>query len=237
MYQIKYLTGRYDTLAQEINEICSAHVLTLDVDEESRFSYNGADVQDGKLRMLFNDQYLGTNTNDALNESNLFKALNNAPSDKPISFSTRLGIRGDYEPAIGATQKKLAEMLGKPEADIKINPNFEETFAKLTEAKKSKAADLRDDWESALGSYTLKYFEGLAYQMNYQKVGEDDLIQEGFLEAVPSLEFHFRIVDALKHGSGYGEVDIEGEKLYIQTTVDKWGYNIDYVAEKLIDRL
>jgi hypothetical protein len=238
IYQIKYLTGRYDTLAAEINEIAHAKVLTLDVDESepSRFSYCGSDVEDGKLRMLFNKENLGVNIDYCLQEANLFSALNKAPTEKPISFLARLDIRDNYEPKIKGTQHELAELLGKSDDEIKINPNFEETFAKLSAARKAKGSDLREDWETCLGSFTLKYFEALAYYMKYQKFGEDDLIQEGFLDAVPELEFVFRIVDDLKHSS-YCEVEIADGKLYLQTKADKWGVNVDNVSEKLIDLL
>ena len=240
IYQLKYLTGRYETLAEEINSICSAHVLTLDVEEQAppRFSYCGCDVEDGKLRMLFNEKCLGTNIGDCLTENNLLPALNNAPSDKPLSFSARLGIRSDYDPAIEATRHQIAEMLGKKDDEITLDPNFEETFAKLKDAKKVKGNDLRDDWETVLGSFTLKYFEALAWQMKNIKVADDDLVQEGFLETVDKLVFVFRIVDELKGlNDSYNEVEIADGKLYLQCPANKWGVNIDYIASKLMDRL
>ncbi|KAK5658928.1 hypothetical protein OQA88_1744 [Cercophora sp. LCS_1] len=236
VYYLKYLGGRYDSLIGEVNEIASAHVLTMDVDEESRVSYCGVDVVDGKLRIIFNPTSLGVNINDALSESNLLPALNNAPTDKPLSFSARLGIASDYEPAIAAVRHQFAELLGKQDDEINLNPNFEETFAKLKEAASNKKNDIRDDWQNNLGSFTLKYWEGLAYQMKYQKVGEDDLVQEGFLDAVSSLEFKFRIVDSLEYAS-YAEVVIKDGILYLQSKATTWGTNIDYAAEKLIDQL
>ncbi|KAK0657020.1 hypothetical protein B0T16DRAFT_50502 [Cercophora newfieldiana] len=238
IYQVKYLTGRYDSLAAEINEIANAKVLTLDADESepSRFSYSGADVAEGKLRMLFNPKSLGVNIDYSLQEANLFAALNGAPTEKPISFQARLSIRSDYEPTIAATQHQLAEILGKSDDEIKITPNFEDTFAKLAAYKKTKGSDLRDDWETCLGSFTLKYLEGLVWQMKSQKFNDDEMLQEGFIEAVPSLEFVFRIVDKLKTGT-YGEVEISDGKLYIQAPAERWGTNVDYIAEKLIDLL
>jgi len=238
IYQIKYLTGRYDNLAAEVNEIAHAHVLTLDVDESepSRFSYSGAEVQDGKLAMLFNKECLGTNIDYCLQENSLLPALNNAPTEKPISFSARLGIRSEYEPSIAETQHKIAELLGKSDGDIKLNPNFEETFAKLAAYKKTKNSSLDDGWESRLGNYTRLYFEALEYQMKYQKVGEDDMVQEAVLETVSELEFVFRIVDKLKNSS-YCEVEFADGKLYLQASAENWGVNIDHVAAKLVDLL
>ncbi|KAK1757870.1 hypothetical protein QBC47DRAFT_166326 [Echria macrotheca] len=238
IYQLKYLTGRYENLAQEVNDLASAHVITIDVEETSppRFSYCGCDVQDGKLRILFTEKCLGTNIDYAMAEEPLFNALNAAPATKPLSFRARIGIRADYEPAIGAVQHQIAELLGKDDSAVTLNPNFEEVFAKLAEGRKAKNSDVRDDFEQNLGSFSLKYFEALAYQMKYIKVGEDEMIQEGFLEAVPSLEFVLRVVDALKNDS-YCECVIEGDKLYLQCKPGTWGSNIDYVASKVMDLL
>lgn len=234
IYQIKYLSGRYGSeFATEINDLAHAHVLTLEVEDQdpARFSYNGCEIKDGKLRILFNETCLGTNVDYALQENSLLPALNAAPSDKPFSFHARNSIRQDYEPAIGAVKKDIADLLGKSVDEITINPNFEANFAKLSESKPSL-----EDWQERLGNFTLKYFEGLAYQMKYQKVGEDELIQEGLLEAVSKNEYALRIVDTLTYDS-YGEVVVEDGVLYIQAKPDTFGTNIDYAAQKLVDQL
>lgn len=238
IYQLKYLTERYDGLAKEVNDIAHAHVLTLDVDEAKPppFSYCRSDVQDGKLRMLFVENNLGVNISDTMTETKLFAALNQAPNDQPLSFLARFSVKNEYEPTIAEARHNLAELLGKADDDVTLTPNFEDTFAKLAAASKVKGSSLRDDWETVIGMYTLKYFEGLAYQMKYQKVGEDDMVQEGFNEAVPTATFEFRIVDKLKYQS-YCEVEVADEKLYVQTVAEKWGYNIDDAATKLIDLL
>lgn len=227
-----------DHFTKEVNTICHAHVLTLDLEENSppRFSYGGCDVQDGKLRILFVAENLGVNIDYCLQEGTLLPALNAGPDDRPLSFTARLGIHNDYTPAIAATQHEIAELLGKKDDEIKLNPNFEETFGKLKAASQVKGNSIRDDWQSNLGSFTLKYFEALAYQMKYQKVGEDELIQEGFLEVVDKLEMTFRIVDKLEYDS-YCEVVVKEGVLYLQSTAASWGTNVDYVASKLIDQL
>ncbi|KAK4200025.1 hypothetical protein QBC40DRAFT_75848 [Triangularia verruculosa] len=234
IYQINYLSGRYGSeFAAEINDLAHSHVLTVEVEDQepARFTYNGCDIKDGKLRILFNHQYLGTNISDALQENNLLPALNAAPSDKPLSFHARNGIRSDYEPAIAGVKQDIANLLGKNVDEITINPNFEANFAKLSSSKPSL-----QDWQERLGNFTLKYFEGLAYQMKYQKVGEDEMVQEGLLEAVSKNEYALRIVDSLAYAS-YGEVVVEDGVLYIQAKPDTFGTNIDYAAEKLVDQL
>ncbi|KAH8883563.1 hypothetical protein GQ53DRAFT_698995 [Thozetella sp. PMI_491] len=236
IYQLKYLTGKYTGLADEINSLASAHVLTMDVDdsEPKRFSYSGTDVQDGKLRLLFRPDALGTNIDHAAQDSQLFPALNAAPSDKPLSFTVRNGIRTDYDPNIEALRAKIGTLIERP--DIKLVPNFDDTFAKLKAAAAVKGSDVRDDWETNLGSFALKYFEGLEWQLKNLKVDSDEMVREGLNEAVEKGEFAFRIVDKLKYGS-YAEVVIEDGVLYLQTPAEKWGTNIDYAAEKLIDQL
>lgn len=72
--------------------------------------------------------------------------------------------------------------------------------------------------------------------MNYIKVGEDEMVREGLLEAVTTNEYVFRVVDKLKYDS-YCEVEIADGVLYLQCTAENFGTNIDYVAQKLMDQL
>lgn len=210
----------------------------MDVEETTppRFSYGGCDVQDGKLRILFVVENLGTNLDYCCNQEAMTRALNEAPSDAPMSFIVRCGIRSDYDPKIGEVRTKLAGLLGKSESDVTLTPNFEEVFAKLDAAHKTGKSDVRDDWQRNLANFIFLYFDAMVYQMKYQEVGTDEMVQEGVLEAVSTNEYAFRIVDKLKYES-YCEVDIEDGVLYVQTTVDRWGTNIDDCARKLMDRL
>lgn len=239
IWQIKYLVGKYgDEFKKEVNAICHTHVLTLDVEEQSppRFSYGGCDVVDGKLRLLFAESALGTNIDYCCQEDALTKALDAAPTDAPMSYTVRNGIRTDYEPKIAGVRKQIADMLGKGEDAVTLNANFEANFAKLDAALKGGDTSVRDDWQRNLADFTLRYFDALAYQMKYLKVGEDEMVQEGLLEAASTNEYAFRVVDKLKYES-YCEVDIEDGVLYLQTTPGNFGTNIDHVANKLMDRL
>jgi hypothetical protein len=205
---------------KEINTICYAHAITIDLDEENRFSYCGADVFEGKLRIVFKEGSLGTNAYYALDPDVLMQALNNAPTPpgsdpEPISYTTRVGIRTEYDPKIEESRKKIADMLAKP--DLKLVPNFEAIYARLKEESKKKDSGIREDFERQMGYMLNAYFAGLAYQMEYQKFGEDDLITEGFNEVVESGEIHFRIVDKLEHDS-YGECVVEDGKLFMQVS-------------------
>lgn len=229
LHSISYINGAIYRLREyadnaggeglkELNTICHAHILTIDVDDAKRFSYCGADIHEGKLRILFAPGYLGTNIDNALDREILLKALNEAPAPASenvvaLSFAARSDIRKEYEPKAEALRAQIAQILDKP--DIKLNPNFEDTFAKLQEESKAKKTDLRSDWETVLGSFTRLYWEGLANQLKYQKFDEDDLLREGFHEAVETGEIAFRIVDKLKYDS-YCECEVDGGILYMQ---------------------
>ncbi|KAI0104283.1 hypothetical protein GGR51DRAFT_522214 [Nemania sp. FL0031] len=220
----------------ELNSICHAHVLTMDVDDEKRFTYCGADVVDGKLRLLFAPDRLGTNISSCLERDTLLKALNGAPAPEgaAMSYAARTGIRKDYDPKIEAVRARVAELLNKP--DIKLSPNFEANFAMLLAESKVKKNDLNKTWEEQLGGWTRMYFEGLVSNLEWQKFEDDELLQEGFNEVVEKGEVVFRVVDTLKEGS-YNECIIEDGVLYLQTTPKKWGSNMSEIAQKLVDKL
>lgn len=190
------------------------------MDDAKRFSYCGVDVYEGKLRILFAPGNLGVNIDDALNRDALLKALNEAPAPpstaSTLSFAARRDIRKEYEPKAEEIRSQIAEALEKP--DIKISPNFEDTFAKLQEESKAKKTEIRGDWDSVLGSFTRLYFEGFLSQLKYQKFDEDDMLREGFHEMVEKGEVAFRIVDKLKYES-YCECEIEDGVLYLQVRI------------------
>jgi len=234
VYKLKYILGsNEEQMKSEINGICHAHSITLDVDESGKISYSGCEVVDGKLELRFNAKNLWSNSGDCLDQSTFFAALNRAPAAPgkaaPMNFQARHSVQKEYEPKIEEQRKQLAEMLQCEE--LKFNPNFEDVFAKLTAAGKQV-----DNWDQRIGYYVGSYFEGLVYKMKYLKFGEDDMLREGFQEAVDKNEVCFRVVDKLVKGS-YCETVIEGGVLYIQTIPSRYGTNVGDAADKLIDQL
>lgn len=230
-WQLKYFVERNgDAGKNEINALAHAHQITMDVDINGKVSYCGSEISPtGQLVIIFKPDALGSNVNYALDEEHITKALNaaSAPTLK-MSYVARKGIRDDYEKDIATIQKKINEQLGK---EITLRPDFEANFATLKAAK-----DVDESWERNLGSFTLKYFEALLSWMEYNKVKEDDMVQEGVNEALASGTVAVRVVDELKNG-GYNEAVFEGEVLYLQTQPKNWGVNIHQVAEKLMDQL
>ncbi|KAF4806984.1 hypothetical protein CGCSCA4_v013334 [Colletotrichum siamense] len=242
IYNLKSYTENYGEEGKnEINSICHTRSLIIDLDDrpkDKRVSYCGVTVKDGKLALVFSEGNLGTNVDYAIDSQGLLKALNEAPpapgADAAMSYAARTSIRQEYDEKIEETRKKLGDMLEKP--DIVLVPNFETNFAKIMEESKKKKSEVRDDWESNLGNFTRMYFEGLVYQMGYQKFDEDDLLREGFNEAVDKGEIHFRIVDKMSYAT-YGEVVVEDGAVYVQTQAKNFGTNVDYAAEKMLDQL
>ncbi|KAK1971755.1 hypothetical protein LY78DRAFT_45140 [Colletotrichum sublineola] len=227
----------------KLNSICYARSLLIDLDDRpdknARVTYCGVLVRDGgKLAIVFSKGNLGTNADYAVDGPGLLKALNDAPpapgSDDAMSYAARTSIRQDYDEQVEETRKKLADMLERP--DFVLVPNFEANFACLREAANKKGSEVRTDWEGNLGGFTRMYFEGLEYQMAYQKFGDDDLLREGFNDAVEKGEVHFRIVDKMAYGT-YGEVILEDGAIYIQTRAHHFGSNVNYAAEKILDQL
>lgn len=193
----------------EINEICSAHVLTIDYDDTNTVSYCGVKVSpERQLVILFSGNNLGTNASDAANSNNLTKALNDAPSPRPMNFTARNSIRNGYNPRIEQIQQKLKEML---QQDVSLVPNFETNFEKLTGNTNASSG-----WEWTFGNAHLAYFEGLALQLQYGKFGEDDMLREGLLETVDKHAVHIRVVDQIK--GSYNEAVVEDGILYLQVS-------------------
>lgn len=81
-----------------------------------------------------------------------------------------------------------------------------------------------------------EYFDGFVSQLNWQKFEDDDMLQEGFKEAVDKNEVALRIVDKLQQGS-YCEAVVEDGILWLQSTPTRWGTNISNAAENLVDKL
>jgi hypothetical protein len=67
IYRLKYFLESHGAEGvAEINELASAHVLTLVPDAEKKNSYGGVEIKDGQLRILFTEDKLGTNIDNCL---------------------------------------------------------------------------------------------------------------------------------------------------------------------------
>jgi hypothetical protein len=142
--------------------------------------------------------------------------------------------------------EKARTLLQNPK--LEFQPGFEALGEKLKSGK-----DVRDDWETNLGDFARRYYEGFIDVLEREKFGEDEMLREGFEEGIPKGVVQLKLVDALKNG-GYNEtvfddgaLSIQASRLFIswpimltfvlQTTPDRWGTNIHYSCEKLVDLL
>lgn len=219
-WRLEYLiTSAYnESFRDEVNTICYEHTVIMGPDESGKTRYCGCDVVDGKLRILFNPDEMGTNISSALEElpARLDEAPQPAGPDGKVPILgplARLNISTDYIPKVGNELDKLKKWFSP---DFVINPNFEENYTFL---KNSTNKDLRDDWAKNIGYLTLSYVEGCTYYLDYKEFKSDDMLQEGFNEAVEKHEIKLRIVDKLQKGSGYNECIIENGVLVIQVSM------------------
>ncbi|KAH7312608.1 hypothetical protein B0I35DRAFT_462573 [Stachybotrys elegans] len=223
----------------DMNTICYARVLTLDAEVTGRLEYNGVDVIDGRLRLLFNPQKINNNIDDCLGSTKLEDALNQAPLPEawgsPLSFKAKSGIQTAYNKKIDKIKSDIGSILQSD--NTKLTPNFEENFVKLKEAKEKGIELVYDDWEKYLGPFTSGYFAAVGSSLRHQGFAGDEMLREGFAEAVPTGEIVFQIVDELKNDDVSSESVIKDGVFYLQTTPQKWGRNIDSAAAKLIDLL
>jgi len=223
-----FLESHKEGGVQEINSVCPTHIVTLIPSE--KFSYSGCEVADGKLNLLFHPNNLGSNIGHVAQD--LGKALSEAPQPEgasTLSYIARHSVKVDYEPKIGALLEKARKAL-QNEKFV-----FEPAFEELGKMLKNGGKDVRDDWETNLGSFAVKYFESFVDQLEREKFGEDEMLREGLEELAPKGVCRLRLVEKL--GGGYNEILVVDGELVIQTTPGNWGTNIHYAAEKLVSIL
>jgi hypothetical protein len=232
IYRLKYFIENHGAEgATELNTLAHGHVITMYPDLAGKNSYCGVDIQDGALRMLFKDGCLGTNIQNALEK--IEECLNEASiaaGTEVLPYLTRDNIKKEYTPKAEQLQKDIAEQLHNP--DIVLNPNFEANAEALKASK-----DARDDWQTNLGDFTRRYFDNCLWYMKYNKFSDDDLLYEGFGEAVEKGEIIFRIVEKLTGDSSYNQILVEDGVFVMQTTPSNYGTNIDSTSAKIIDIL
>ncbi|KFY39374.1 hypothetical protein V495_05985 [Pseudogymnoascus sp. VKM F-4514 (FW-929)] len=231
IYQLKaFLSKHGEEGKTELNTVAPTHTITLSA--SPKMSYCGNDIEEGKLRLIFNPNYLGTNIDHA--GQNLAESLSAAPQPdgaSPLSYAARHSIKTDYDAKIGAYLEKARKALQNDK--FVFDPSWEQLAAALKGGK-----DVRDDWETNLGQFATNYFDGFVSVLNYQKFHEDEMLREGLEEGVPNGVLKLRIVEKLTTGqSSYNEITLDNGDLVIQTTPNYWGTNVNDAASKLVDIL
>ncbi|KAJ7073605.1 hypothetical protein C8F01DRAFT_1241900 [Mycena amicta] len=231
------------TGAAELNTLASAHTIFIGVgapEKIVRSCDSGTSLNNGALTILFHPERFGSNPHWALNEVPLFAAVNAVSvaggDEKDMTFLARLGISKRYAEKADPAKEKFRQLLGK---DITFDPNFTAVFVVLladAQANPSGTVGSISEWELQFGAYTASYFEGMAFQLESLGFSGDEMLKEGFNDAVGSGVVKFRIVERLKRHKDC-EVEIEDGVLYLQTTVDKWGWNPHSIGWDIADLL
>ena len=235
---IQSVTETYgDDGKTELNNLASAHVITLQPTSDPEIEYNDCEISEGCLRLLFSKGNLGVNVYRAA--ENLPVAINDAGKAsgaariREISFLAAHSIKKAYQLNINAIQFRIAVSVALTE--LTMSPNFASNYAKLAGYEPDNH-DFPKDWERTFGKTTLEYFEGLASYLEEEGFGNDDLLAEGFREAVYRGEVMVRIVNELTKGEFY-ECVIEDGILYLQTEPRYWTSGSNYVAKGLMEIL
>ncbi|KAJ6789756.1 hypothetical protein PWT90_06777 [Aphanocladium album] len=222
----RYVEKYGDDAKQEINKVASTHTLVMDLDVDKKVSYCGCGItSSGQLAILWEDGNLASNLDQVFGENSITTALNDVPSEG-MAYETRLDIQQVYEKKIAEVNQNINTALKK---DFTFEPGFEAAYAKLN----GTSAKFKDN----LGSFVYLYYDALRYSLSNDKFDSDDMLQEAFHEAVESGKIAFRIVDASQMKKTYCEAVFEDGVLYLQTSPEGYGSNIDCVAEKLVDQL
>ncbi|OBT84808.1 hypothetical protein VE02_06929 [Pseudogymnoascus sp. 03VT05] len=231
IYQLKYFLSQHGEEGKtELNTVAPTHIITLAA--SPKFSYCGTDIEEGKLRLLFNPTCLGTNIDQA--GQKLAETLSAAPQPEgpsPLSYTARNSIKTNYDEKIGSYLEQAHKALQNEK--FAFDPSWEQLAAGLKGGK-----DVRDDWETNLGNFATSYFEGFVSALTYQKFHEDEMLREGLEEAVPNGVLKLRIVEKLTTGqSSCSEIILDNGDLVIQTTPSNFGTNVHDSASKLMDIL
>ena len=226
-----------------MNDLAFNHTIVLEPTDDKKIRYCSCDISNGSLRILFAKQYLSYNTNDATLPEKIAQAVNNAGiatssgsgTGIPLDFDAKSSIRSEYESKIGDVKKKLEKVLGLPV--LTLSPNFEHNFTVLSKhAQAGGSEDLQREWQKRFGMATLSYFEGLAHQLDCAGFVKDEMMQEGFHDAVEKNEIQLRVVDRMVKGT-YNEVIIENGVLIMQTIAKKWATNTSQVGQEVLEIL
>ena len=242
---------------EELNNVASTHTVVIGVTENPKINYCGTEITpDGVLRIVFKEGNLGVNVSDATQD--IAGAVNAAGKAKAaagggsvLDFAAKSNISREWDAKVSDLQNEFQDMLGLPL--ITLSPEFENNAAKLAayEAQYNKthryasqrdSDALRDDWLSRIGEFTYQYFESALKLMQDKGFGTDDMVQEGFKEAVEKNEISLQVIDGTLptgkgKGSSYNEASIDNGVLVLRTTPRNWTVNLSDATVYLIDLL
>ena len=230
---------------RELNQVASEHKITLDYTTNPKISTCGCEVSGGYLRLLFAKDRLGYNLPYVCEE--LGRAVNDAgkalasavgADGIPLDFDAKQSIKKDWDPKAPQVESRLKDMLKTPV--LTLTSNFESNFAALAAYSNSLSEvdriKWKRDWQKYYGGGVLAYFDKLAHNMEYAGFAKDDMLQDGFKEAVENNEISFKVVQKLDK-ERWNETTIENGVLVIKTTPPGWTMNTGDIGNKVLDLL
>ena len=139
-----------------------------------------------------------------------------------MSYVARSYIRLEWDAQIKEVKTKIQKLLQRK--DLKFEPQWEANWAALVKQANKRNSELSRFklfdglWEREFPEVMRKYYEGLAFNLQKLKFGEDEMLREGFNEAVETGRIVFRIVEELDDlEDGYGAA-IEDGVMYMQVS-------------------
>lgn len=164
-----------------------------------------SEVKDGVYQILFNHTALGYNM--ARVGESMLAAIEAAPHEG-FSIQAKTSIENDYNSEIDEVQAQIAKLTGI--SDVKLDPNFEENYKALLAKSDTK-------WQQNFGKVAWSYMNGLKGQLEMQKFGSDEMLQEGLGEVLTSKTFKLRLVPKTTKGQT-NEIFIENGVAYLQVS-------------------
>ncbi|KAI1644978.1 uncharacterized protein F4817DRAFT_345192 [Daldinia loculata] len=149
--------------------------------------------------------------------------MSRLPSVEKLPLALRKNIRDEWDNKKFDLEQKLSDTL-TTSWTVDVNPNQLYAYAEEGYAKESIGSCIAEYINGAI--YRLKEFKDNAGEDGLKELNTicyahvitidlDELLREGFHEAVEKGEIAFRIVDTLKYDS-YCECEIEDGILYLQ---------------------
>ena len=239
----------------ELNSLVTTHTVIIAHTEDESVKRNGTDIDlaNGIFRIVFREGGLGVNTYDAcadiagtVNKASLAAASKQGGGEEPaLGFQARSDIRTEWDAKLPELQKGFQDVLAT--SVFTLSPNFEENAAKLFAYEKAHRkpgvgrgydkCELRDDWRNRIGEFTFQYFDDGLRALKWKNFDSDDMLQEGFKDAVEKNEIALKVVDELPEGKSYNTSVIEGGVLVMKTTPSAWAVNVGDAMTNVVDIL
>lgn len=213
-----------------INDYAPQRIVTLEPTSDREVRFNTMDFFEGRWRILFRDTAFGTNAQQA--GYNLSKMVY-SPFPQPVpSMNTKHDIEQEYERRIQEVLNKIRTILAAP--NLVFSPNLEGNSTSLTTCgvKKEKFGQ---GWDRALREATIDYYDGLRSQLEWQGFKGDEMMQNGFKEAVPTLTVSLLVVPEITRK--YNDCMVENGVLVIRTKPEAWWSNVDAACDQLSEQL